>query len=335
VPLTGTTPPWVRYAVLWHVYPLGFLSAPPHGEPGGEAVPRLRGLVLWLDYLIELGANALLLGPVFQSESHGYDITDYFGIDTRLRTDADFDHLVEQAHTRGIPRGRSAAKPRGDWYLHDKLPGHLSPHRRTPITQRDHIRGDRVEIAKAASTRPEVLPMTHVEHDPRRGARSTRSILGSTATAVIIVICVLVVVAGAGSSLGLWRADVVLSGSMRPAFSAGSAVLAVKTSSDSITSGDVVVYLPPPTYGSERVAHRVVSVGKDAAGATTILTKGDNNSSTDPWGPVASPRSVWVVKADVPMLGHVAAYVGQHRVPVALIVASVLLGCLARRALAS
>jgi signal peptidase len=177
--------------------------------------------------------------------------------------------------------------------------------------------------------------MTQLERNSRRRARSTRSVLGSTATAVIVLICALVVVAGAGSALGVWRADVVLSGSMRPAFSAGSAVLAVKTSSDSVAAGDVVVFLPPPAYGSGRVAHRVVSVGKDAAGATTMLTKGDNNSSADPWGPVASPRSVWVVKADVPMLGHLAANVIHHRLTVALLAASVLFGCLARKALSS
>ncbi len=177
--------------------------------------------------------------------------------------------------------------------------------------------------------------MTQIERDSRRPAPGTRSILASAATALVVLICALVVVAGAGSSLGLWRADVVLSGSMRPAFSAGSAVLAVKTSSDSVTAGDVVVFLPPPAYGSGRVAHRVVSVGKDAAGATTMLTKGDNNSSADPWGPVASPRSVWVVKADVPMLGHLAANVIHHRLPVALLAASVLFGCLARKALSS
>lgn len=95
-------PAWVRHAVLWHVYPLGFLGAPAQGDPDAEPVPRLRALVDWLDYLVELGANGLLLGPVFQSESHGYDTTDYFRIDTRLGTEADFDHLLEQAHARGI-----------------------------------------------------------------------------------------------------------------------------------------------------------------------------------------------------------------------------------------
>jgi cyclomaltodextrinase len=95
-------PAWVGHAVLWHVYPLGFLGAPSQGDPEADPVPRLRDLIPWLDHLIELGANALLLGPVFQSESHGYDTSDHFRIDTRLGTDADFDDLVEQAHSRGI-----------------------------------------------------------------------------------------------------------------------------------------------------------------------------------------------------------------------------------------
>lgn len=61
----------VEHAVLWHVYPLGFLGAPRQGQPDAEPLARLRALVDWLGYLVELGANGLLLGPVFQSESHG------------------------------------------------------------------------------------------------------------------------------------------------------------------------------------------------------------------------------------------------------------------------
>jgi cyclomaltodextrinase len=98
----ASRPPWVRHAVLWHVYPLGFLGAPTQGDPHADPVPRLRGLVGWLDHLVELGANGLLLGPVFQSESHGYDTSDHFRVDTRLGTEADLDHLLEQAHARGI-----------------------------------------------------------------------------------------------------------------------------------------------------------------------------------------------------------------------------------------
>ena len=56
----------------------------------------------WLDYLIELGANGLALGPIFQSESHGYDTLDFYRIDSRLGDDATFDHLARACQERGI-----------------------------------------------------------------------------------------------------------------------------------------------------------------------------------------------------------------------------------------
>jgi cyclomaltodextrinase len=59
-------------------------------------------LVDWLDYLVELGASGLLLGPVFESASHGYDTLDYYRIDRRLGDEGDFDDLVHAARARGI-----------------------------------------------------------------------------------------------------------------------------------------------------------------------------------------------------------------------------------------
>jgi cyclomaltodextrinase len=87
-------------AILWHVYPLGFVGAEREARP--EVQHRLRRLEPWLDYLLELGANVLQLGPVFASETHGYDTTDHFRIDPRLGDDGDFDALVAAARDRGI-----------------------------------------------------------------------------------------------------------------------------------------------------------------------------------------------------------------------------------------
>jgi cyclomaltodextrinase len=89
--------PWVEYAVWWHVYPLGFTGALDAG-PGH----RLTRLVDWLDYAIELGASGLQLGPIFASNTHGYDTIDHFRIDPRLGDDADFDALVSAARSRGL-----------------------------------------------------------------------------------------------------------------------------------------------------------------------------------------------------------------------------------------
>ncbi|GAB3810504.1 alpha-amylase family protein [Tessaracoccus terricola] len=95
---------WSEHAIWWQVYPLGFVGAPirPTGDAERALTHRLGRLENWLDYVIELGCNGLLLGPVFESESHGYDTTDFFRIDPRLGDDADFDRLVSACEQRGI-----------------------------------------------------------------------------------------------------------------------------------------------------------------------------------------------------------------------------------------
>ncbi len=65
--------PWADHAIWWHVYPLGFVGAEPTAQPWRADVHRLSRLENWLDYVIELGCSGLMLGPVFESETHGYD----------------------------------------------------------------------------------------------------------------------------------------------------------------------------------------------------------------------------------------------------------------------
>ncbi|MCL1800027.1 MAG: alpha-amylase family protein [Promicromonosporaceae bacterium] len=113
----GPTGGWHRDTIWWHVYPLGFTGAPIRPgevwldhtgkatvvEPNDEPAPRgLRHLSNWLDYAQNLGCNGLLLGPIFTSQSHGYDTVDYFQIDPRLGTMEDFEALVTAASERGI-----------------------------------------------------------------------------------------------------------------------------------------------------------------------------------------------------------------------------------------
>jgi cyclomaltodextrinase len=94
---------WTRYAIFWGVFPLGFTGAEDvlddlHREPA-HRLPRLLG---WLDHLVELGCNGLLLNPLFASMSHGYDTLDYFRVDPRIGDLDDFDALVAACHERGI-----------------------------------------------------------------------------------------------------------------------------------------------------------------------------------------------------------------------------------------
>lgn len=91
---------WAPSAIFWHVYPLGFVGAEKTAIDHVEH--RLGRVTCYFDYLIELGANALLLAPLFASATHGYDTLDHRRIDPRLGDDADFDDLMWKAHERGI-----------------------------------------------------------------------------------------------------------------------------------------------------------------------------------------------------------------------------------------
>jgi glycosidase len=91
---------WADSVIWWHCYPLRFVDA--EREAIDHVEHRLGRLSNWLDYVVELGANGLLLAPVFASRSHGYDTLDHFRIDPRLGDDADFDHLVAEARQRGV-----------------------------------------------------------------------------------------------------------------------------------------------------------------------------------------------------------------------------------------
>ncbi|MGO1594862.1 MAG: alpha-amylase family protein [Ancrocorticia sp.] len=90
------------HAIWWQVFPLSALGAPIRERTPDDAGHRLKNLDPWLDYLVELGCNGLLLGPVFESVSHGYDTLDHFAIDRRLGDDEDFDHLIAECRARGI-----------------------------------------------------------------------------------------------------------------------------------------------------------------------------------------------------------------------------------------
>ncbi len=94
---------WPLDTIWWHVYPLGFTGAERSlDQAGPDPVPRLAQLEDWLDYVVALGANGLVLGPIFTSATHGYDTLDHFSIDPRLGTADTFCHLAAACRTKGI-----------------------------------------------------------------------------------------------------------------------------------------------------------------------------------------------------------------------------------------
>lgn len=87
---------------IYHVYPLGALGAPARNDFSAAPVQRLEGLQAWIASAAELGADALYLGPVFESTAHGYDTADYFHVDRRLGDHAALARLSEDVHRRGM-----------------------------------------------------------------------------------------------------------------------------------------------------------------------------------------------------------------------------------------
>ena len=72
-------------------------------EPKGFFGGDIKGITEKLDYLNDLGINAIYLTPIFQSPSnHKYDTIDYETVDEMFGTNSDLKELVENAHQRGI-----------------------------------------------------------------------------------------------------------------------------------------------------------------------------------------------------------------------------------------
>src|SRR5215217_708462 len=89
---------WWQAGVIYQIYPRSFQDS------NGDGVGDLRGIAQRLQYLIELGVDAIWLSPIFVSPmaDFGYDISDYTAIDPLFGSSDDFDHLVELAHAHGL-----------------------------------------------------------------------------------------------------------------------------------------------------------------------------------------------------------------------------------------
>ncbi|HAF48860.1 MAG TPA: alpha-amylase, partial [Anaerolineaceae bacterium] len=92
----------IKDAVFYQIYPLGLCGAPERNDFGSPIEHRLTTLTPWLDHIQELGANAIYLGPVFQSSSHGYDTVDYYRVDRRLGDNESLAHFAELVHQRDM-----------------------------------------------------------------------------------------------------------------------------------------------------------------------------------------------------------------------------------------
>lgn len=96
--ITDTSDLWWKTAVVYCLDVETFL------DWGGDGVGDIAGLVQRIDYLAELGVTCLWLMPVYPTPDRddGYDITDFYGVDSRLGNHGDFVELVRTARDRGM-----------------------------------------------------------------------------------------------------------------------------------------------------------------------------------------------------------------------------------------
>lgn len=93
---------WASDSVFYHIYPIGLCGCPLKNDFLSSPVERLNKIYDWIPHIKELGANAVYLGPVFESGSHGYDTADYYSVDRRLGTNDSLKFLVRELHLQGI-----------------------------------------------------------------------------------------------------------------------------------------------------------------------------------------------------------------------------------------
>src|ERR1700730_16417281 len=90
--------PWWTHAVIYEIYPRSFQ------DTDGDGVGDLKGVTQRLDYLKELGVDAIWLTPFYPSPNadFGYDVSDYTNVAPEYGTMADWDALVREANKRSI-----------------------------------------------------------------------------------------------------------------------------------------------------------------------------------------------------------------------------------------
>ena len=89
---------WWKQAVVYQVYPRSFY------DTDGDGLGDIRGVTAQMDYLCELGVDAIWLSPFYPSPlvDGGYDVANYRDVDPRLGTLEDFDEMAAAAHAAGI-----------------------------------------------------------------------------------------------------------------------------------------------------------------------------------------------------------------------------------------
>lgn len=125
---------WYDGSFVYQIYPLGLTGAPWRNDGSQEGATNTDAHRLlkimndgWVDHMKKLGVTCLMLNPVFESDSHGYDTRDYTKVDSRLGTKEDLKAVVDACHEAGIRVLFDAVLNhvgRGFWAFQDVLEKH-------------------------------------------------------------------------------------------------------------------------------------------------------------------------------------------------------------------
>ena len=97
----STTPPpprtWWRDAIFYEIFVRSFKDS------NGDGIGDFNGIASKLDYLQSLGVDAIWLMPIHPSPSyHGYDVLNYYAVNSQYGSMDDFKNLLKLAHQKGI-----------------------------------------------------------------------------------------------------------------------------------------------------------------------------------------------------------------------------------------
>ncbi len=88
---------WWHDAIFYQIWPRSFQDS------DGDGIGDFQGMTSKLDYLADLGINAIWLNPVFEAPSyHGYDFQQFYQVESDYGTMADLEEFLEEAEQRGI-----------------------------------------------------------------------------------------------------------------------------------------------------------------------------------------------------------------------------------------
>jgi signal peptidase len=154
---------------------------------------------------------------------------------------------------------------------------------------------------------PFALPPTQVGERAGRPVDGRSRWMQRVSTGILTLAMVLAVVVGVAAAMGV-RAEVVLTGSMRPALSPNDMIVVDRVAASDTHVGDIVSFASPTQPGIV-MTHRVKRIAQTKQGRLAITTQGDANNTPEHWT-IAPDGTVGRVVTVLPPLGALTQWVG-------------------------